>query len=374
LFTFEDAWRKWSIQVPVLINQLKNYNYTIAVINMDMLDDVDTDDILNAARNGYRLYNEHVDNDIQFIANYLSNKDFYNLLTGSNAVHLQRGTGQYLELTEDRLLVNVSNVHQCYRFIKSIRLLSKYYKHDTVLSIYQANSETLARLEQVVQAVELLDYAANDRLTTANIEALQYILFIMFEGERFAKFSANQIGYHQQQIIDVYIKNYSLTSELTISKLQNLAYSMLRRLAKQLTKRHGKATPNDWCLKTIPKFDASAQIMMTKQRQLVFNMFKTTIFESNTDVKSAPLADKFFGKSEPEMDSELFDLHSALENVKSLIAKPKLADSVLNTAIQYIRLEKPALSKTDMQNVLDTLATGKYDNLFVAIKHILSEY
>jgi hypothetical protein len=66
LYTFEEAWRKWSIQVPVLVDQLRNYNYAIAVINADLLDDANLDEVLGAARHGYQLYQNHVADDIAY--------------------------------------------------------------------------------------------------------------------------------------------------------------------------------------------------------------------------------------------------------------------------------------------------------------------
>jgi hypothetical protein len=37
LFTFENAWREWSIQIPVLIEMLKGYNYQISAINAELM-------------------------------------------------------------------------------------------------------------------------------------------------------------------------------------------------------------------------------------------------------------------------------------------------------------------------------------------------
>jgi hypothetical protein len=38
LYTFENAWREWSIQIPILIEILKGYNYQVSAINAELME------------------------------------------------------------------------------------------------------------------------------------------------------------------------------------------------------------------------------------------------------------------------------------------------------------------------------------------------
>jgi hypothetical protein len=158
-----------------------------------------------------------------------------------------------------------------------------------------------------------------------------------------------------------------LTSEQTIERMQILAHKMLRRLAKQLSKRRGKSTPNDWSLKTIPKFDASSQIMLSKQRQLVFNMFKTTIFEVNSETPSSDLADRFFKNAKIDEDFSSVDVEASILRLQGLITKPRLAASIELSVLNYAMAVKPNATKEQLSEMLERLVLSNYDNLFIQV-------
>jgi hypothetical protein len=127
LYTFEDIWRKWSVQVPVLCQLLRDFGYTISAIDSSLLDSDKSEKILNNARHGFRLYNDVVKDDLQFLLKLLENPDFFDLLMYSNKIVLLNGNVQKLHSNEHRIFVTVSNVPQCFRFIRGLRMLSKYY-------------------------------------------------------------------------------------------------------------------------------------------------------------------------------------------------------------------------------------------------------
>jgi hypothetical protein len=285
LYTFEDLWRKWSTQVPVLCQLLRDFGYTVSAIDSSLLDSEKTEAILNNSRQGFRLYNDIVKDDLKFLLKLLENNDFYDLLLYSNKVVLLNGNMQRLHSNEHRVFVTVSNVPQCFRFIRGLRMLSKYYSKVTMEQLWSSDS-SLAKLEQVVQTVELLDLSSNDRLSSSNTRAIQYVTNILFEGKDTVEFNKTGLNYHLGQIVTIYSELYDLHSQSTNARLYELSYALLKRLANQETRRRGN-TPNVWKLKQIPAFDSNEILMTIANQQLVMSLFRQSLFEKNNESKSS---------------------------------------------------------------------------------------
>lgn len=374
LWTFEESWRKWSIQLPVLCEILKQYNYQISVINAELMESDKFDEILVSSRDGYRLYQDVIDDDVQFIASKLHDKDFFDVLVYTNGMKLVQMNGQQFEVDTEKskIYIKVKNVPQCHRFMKSIRLLSKYYSRETILKIYNENSETLARLEQVFQTVELLDYASNDRLTTSNIEVMQYILTKMFEGKKFMQMSRKQRNIHIDRMARIYQEAYDLQSATTFEKLQKLAFNMFKRLVSQETQRKGDLTMNDYRMKSIPRFDSNTMQQLETHKYLMYTMFQANLFDTN-ETKISDEASIFFSSQKTKNTAEPVDLPQAFRNLRKYETGKRLAKSMVTNLMGYAKYRWPNIQETVLIGLIDGLA-GVEGNLHKALENRVMEF
>lgn len=372
LWTFEDTWRKWSYQVPILVDQLRKYNYQIEVINAELLDDSALAELIEAGRNGLRDYKDRICNDIAFICEQMQNKDFYDVMVYSNAMRLQRKQYQGIEPYEDHIDVYVQNVAQCYRFIRSVRMLSKYYTRTTVMNLYAQMHDSLAKFEQVCQTVELLDYASNDRLSTANVDAIRYILYVMFDNKRDAMISRKQYAVHIAKLADIYRAAYDLQASTIIDKVTMHADNIIRRLAVKQTQFRGDTIPQHWQLKTIPAFDSSAQLNLEAQKAIIYSMFKASMFETNTEQRTSTAVASFFTKAS-QRDSDYVQLAESMQRLQTLRVTPTLTSADKLQLKNYMLTLVPSMNLATIATVLKRIDVTADRSLYLQAYDILQE-
>lgn len=384
LFTFEQSWRDWAVHIPILMQQLKQYNYQTDVIHAELLDSSQQEAILEAARCGFALYRDVMHDDIQYIADLIHNVDFYNVLVYSNSVRLVRDQKLSLEFANydsynpqaTKILVHVKNVQQCYRFIKVIRLLSKYYVRQTILDLYdEANGQT-SKIEHVYHAVELLDYASNDRLSTANATAVAYILNDMFGGYKQAAISKIQMGVHRARIANIYKEAYDLSSTDVLDRVDALAGSMISRLAEQVTHRRGPSTPNEWVLRQIPEFDSSIMQHLDAHKQLMLSMFKASIFAINSEVQLHRETSVFFRPAVKHTQDRV-DVMQSLANLHDNMpcyASAHLQPAMLQMLLDQVMQERPGVDKQTAINFIESIDFSNENNLVLALHRAIERW
>lgn len=358
LYTFEETWRAWAVHVPILMQQLKQYNYQTNVMHTELLDNECITAILESARAGFAMYNHLIKNDIQYLTDLLSNKDFFDIIVYSNRARLAYDNlhsasfasfNQY-NAQETELVIYVQNVAQCHRFIKCIRKLSKYYVRSTILKILADVDNRTSVVEHIYNTVELLDYAYNDRLSDANATALTYIVKEMFAGTNTAQISRKQMRIHKARIVDIYRNMYRLCSNDILNRVRDLADSMIRRLCLQCTRRRGDDTPNDWQLRQIPAFDSSIMRHLNVHKQFMFMMFKASLFATNTNDTTHDEATKFFVAGSAAIIEDRVDILAALNHLHEEIndmplAKKHFSQSMFDCLVMQAMVEIKAFDK-----------------------------
>jgi hypothetical protein len=191
---------------------------------------------------------------------------------------------------------------------------------------------------------------------------MQYIMLTVFKGERTAQFSRVQMNIHVSKIADIYKELYGLHSETTIEKLRSLAASMLKRLAKQESKRKGEHTLNDWRLKTIPEFDSVNMQHLETHKMLMYTMFQASLFDSNRNVKISDEASKFFKKSKKPAIQENVVIEESLARLKSMETELSLPQSLLNNLVNYSKTVYPSIPDIVITQIIKTLP-GNEENL-----------
>lgn len=376
LWTFEDTWRRWAVQVPILVDQLRKYNYQIEVINSELLDNDALSDILESARNGLHDYKDRVMADLQFIIERMQNKDFYDVMVYSNAIRLVNRKFQGIEVDNDKLHISVyvQNVAQCHRFIRSVRMLSKYYTRTTVLSLYDKVDGKLSKFEQVCATVELLDYAANDRLSTANVDAIRYVLYTMFDGKRSVHMSKKQYLTHLSKVVEIYKLLYDLQSAAIIDKVHMHADAMIKRLAMKCTNLRGDTTPNLWELKSIPEFDSSAKLNLDAQKALMYTMFKASMFDVNKDKATHDDVNDFFTHSKSIREADNVDLMNSLSKLESMQVEPTISNADRSKLMRYIVTCRPEFSTYQVIDIIRQIDLHSDTNYFVQVDKLLNVY
>ena len=366
LWMFEESWRKWAVQVPILVQQLRDYNYQIEVINTELLDSDSLSEILESGREGLHDYKESISDDIQFVIKLLQNKDFYDVLVYSNTIVLKRRNYQGFEAAhidkdnpaKTRYNLYVEHISHVQRFIAAVRMLSKYYVRQTVLDLYDKNCASIARFEQVEQTVHMLEYASNDRLSTSNVDALTYVLHDMFNYETEAKFSKLQMQVHISKIADIYKQAYDIQSPVIMDKVCALAATMIKRLATQMTKSKGDTSFNVWKLKKIPRFDSSLMTNLNAQKRLMYMMFKASIFETNKDKKTSDEVKVFFRSksgSDEIKQADQVDVYASLERLESCVVTKQLQYSDRNRLIRYLTSRYPEITTEQVTYIISQL-------------------
>ena len=338
--------------------------------NLELLDNDEAGNILEAARQGLHDYKDKINEDLGFIIGNMRNKDFYDILVYSNAIRLQMRQGQGISVNDGVINLYVQNVPQCHRFIRSVRMLSKYYTRSTVLSLYDG-AQTLAKFEQVFQTVELLDYAANDRLSTANVTAIRYILHTMFERKRSIMMSKLQYLHHIEQLRNIYQAMYRLQSQSIIDKINMHVDSLVKRLAMKVTAHRGVTVQNLWELKTIPAFDSSAQINLEAQKAMMLDMFQASIFVTNDD-KTADDVNDFF-KSNNEREDDSVDLNASIGAMQNMTVEPAFSKIELRKAKEHIERQRPHWTDYDIRKLLAKLDVNKAINILRQVDMLLKQ-
>lgn len=384
LYTFEEEWRKWALHVQILLYQLREYNYQIDVIDAQLLDNSQLTAVLDSARDGFRLYGAIVADDIDYIAQLIHNQDFYNILVYSNNVKLVRSNELYVRidnydrcnLQQVRINVGVKNLQQCWRFIKAIRMLSKYYVRQTILDLYGEAGGKTSKIEHTFNTVRLLDYATNDRLTDANVSAVRYVLYQMFKDKDEAQFSRKQLAIHIRAIVEMYKAAYALSSDDVLERLQAVAYNMICRLAECLTRRRGETTPQDWRLRKIPTFDSSSMQYLDAHKQLMLTMFQASLFVVNKELKTHDEVNRFFKDKEVgehqkvDVQASIIAFYESLDKLPE--AKPRIHESMRQMLIMQATALRPELSTAKIAEIVDNLDTSG-NNLYKTLVDTLNK-
>lgn len=353
LQVFEDTWRAWGVQWPVLVKQLQAYNYSISVLAPEDFEAPDMQSLVELGREGLRDYKGRVSEDVQFIVQLMHDKDFYDVAVYSKMLTIRRGNVTVFTMQDDMPVLEVRNVQQCQRFVRACRRLSKYYSRLTVLSIF-ATDTSLAKFENVCRTVELLDYAANDRLSDANAKALQHIVYKIFDRQPEAMLSRKQVNWHVSKIASIYMLAYDLRSEAIIDRVHVHSRAMLARLAEQTTRFKGELTPQVWKLRRLPSFDSSAKLNLSLQQQMLYDMFKAYLFDKS-EHKTADYVADMFAKQDNVITGEQVDVEASKSKLAKLVTERKLSDADTAQLVAYARRRDASLTMQDIARLLRSI-------------------
>jgi hypothetical protein len=201
----------------------------------------------------------------------------------------------------------------------------------------------------------------------------------MFNGEKTAQISRKQMSIHVSRLADIYRTAYDLQSADIIDRVTKLAFSMIKRLAVQKSKRRGELTPNDWGIRTLPPFDSSNMEHLDTHKRLMYTMFKAAIFDTNLEVKISDETTRFFAdkrlvKHEPS------DVSVAIDNIctGTFSNRVKVSDKQLQPSMRaalqsYAKSLKPSLSIDDINAIVDSIDVDDSTKLFVNLHAKMQE-